>query len=614
MTNKAWKLVFTLVLTAWIGSTACRARTVVVDREVTRVVTREYVVEQTVEVIQEVTRVVIQPETVQVEVTPTSTPIPRGGFLRMTATADADLLNPLLSADSTSANVESLIWDSPFQTDPWTGETLPGLVERWEMLDGNKTVIYHLHQGCTWSDGVPITARDMQFTFDALRARDPAGKPVLADSPYLDLVENVETIERLDEYTLKVTYADASCTNLDRMNLRWLPAHVYQADPGFSFADLSNDPRNRQPTVFSGPFMLKEWIANDHITLVRNPSYWQGAPYLDGVVIQIVADAAAEQDALKTSQSDIGAIEPRYLTEMEQVPALSIYKLPGPSYEYIALQMGDPRNPQPRLNRDGTLNEKHGVHPILSRKEVRQSIAYAIDRVAIINRVRMGQAILMNAEIEPLYRWAYNDELVPREYDPQKAAQMLDAAGWVLDGKTGIRACQGCGTTRDGTPMILSLKTNVGDGTRQEIGLMVQQDLKRVGIQVDLRTLEWKAFLDTALSQDFDLIIGGWKGGSEDKSPLFAAQHDVPNAGFNMVSFYHPDYEALSVHARALEGCSYEKRGAIYRQLQQILYDEQPYIWLYANRQIVGINQRLGNVNPGPWSVMHTVYQWYVRQ
>jgi len=603
-----------LTLVSALVITACQPKTVVVEvtKEITREVTK--VVQDTVEVEKEVTKVVTVKETVQVQVTPTPTAIPQGGTLNLTSFADAKILNPLISSDSASNDIENFIFSSPFMTDPWTGETTPDLVEKWDISDGNKTVVFHVRQGPKWSDGEPITAKDFKFMFDALMAKKDDGTPVLAESPRLDMVQYVNTIELVDDYTLKVTYTEPICTNFEALGLAWLPSHVFLADANFKFADLSNHKFNWEPTVFSGPFMLKEWVKDDHITLVRNPTYWKGAPYLDGIVWKIVANSTVEKEMLKAGESDIAGIDPKFLTELEQVPALDIYKFFRTAYDYIGLQTGDPNDPQPRLNEDGTVNEKHGQHPILSKKEVRQALVYALDRTTIINKVRMGQAAPIEAHIIPTYGWAFNDQLEPRNYDPEKAGKMLDAAGWVLPEGATVRVCKGCGTAKDGTPMKLNIKTNSGNQVREDIMAIVQQQWGKVGVEVETEAVEWNAFLDIMLGQKFDAVIIGWTGVDPDSETLFFAKYDQPGGGFNFTSFYRPDYEKMELEAKTVEGCSYEDRGAVYKKIQEIIYDEVPYVFLYATRAITGINKRIGGVNPAPWSTFYNVEQWFIQK
>jgi len=618
MSNKKWNAVLALIVMGVLVLAACQPQTVIVEKEVTKEVVKEVekevttVVEKEVEV--EVTKVVEKEVVKEVEVTPTPTPIPQGGFMTEPSFADADILNTLLSSDSASSDITSLIFDPPFRTDPWTGETIPGLVESWDVTDGNKTVTFHVRKGVQWSDGEPVTALDYKFMFDALMAVDDEGSPVLAESPRLDMVEYVESIELIDDYTLKVTYTEPICTNFESLSLRWLPSHVYLADPDFTFADLIESPLNWEPTVFSGPFMFQEWVKDDHVTLVRNPTYWQGAPYLDGYIYKIVENATVQKEMLKTGEVDISGIEAKDLAEMEQVDIIDIYKFFQTNYTYIGLQRGLPDDPQPRLNEDGTVNENHGDHPILSKKEVRQALVYALDRNAIVMKLLFGQGAPIEAHIIPTYGWAYNDELETREYNPEKAAQMLEDAGWVLKEGAEYRVCEGCGTAPDGTPMKLNLKTNAGNETRENIIVLAQQQWGEVGVEVEIENMEWNAYLDVLLGQTFDAVCIGWTGVDEDNEALFFAKYDIPGGGFNFCSFYRPDYEPLELEGKTVEGCSYEDRGEIYKQIQEIFYDEVPYIFLYAPRTITGINKRLGNVNPAPWSTYYNIHEWFVKQ
>jgi peptide/nickel transport system substrate-binding protein len=392
-----------------------------------------------------------------------------------------------------------------------------------------------------------------------------------------------------------------------------LPAHVFLSDPDFEFGDLADHDLNWQPPVFSGPFILQEWSKGDQITLARNPDYWKGEPYLDGIVWQVVADEITEVEMLKSGQSDLGDIEPRHLTEMEQVPTLDIYRFLRPEYVYLALQQGDPEDPQPRLNEDGTLNENHGEHPILSSKRVRQALAHAVDRTSIINRVLMGQGAPLHTHIVPLYRWAYHDGLEPRGHDPEKAMEMLEAAGWRDEDGDDIRECHGCGTTEDGARMVLNLRTHIDNEIYEDVGILIQQQLIDVGVEVEFEPMEWHAFQDKLLGQIFDMAIVGWRGVVPDGEAFFDARGDVPGNGFNVCSFYGPDYERLQLKAKTVEGCSYEDRGAAYREIQGIMREEQPYIWLYVPRRLTIINKRLGNVNPGPWSATHNIQEWFIK-
>ncbi len=599
-----------------LALTACQPRTVIVEKQVTR----EVVLEVEKQITRQVTKEIEVPVTtivekvVRIEITPTPTPIPQGGFLNLTSVGNVQTWNPLFAQDDISALAINLTFDTPLSHDPWNGQILPHLIEKWDMAADHQTVTFYVRRDAFWSDGQPITAADFKFTLDALLARDAEGKPVLAASPYQDIATSIRQVSLLDDYTLQVIFGEPSCANLESLNVAWLPAHVFMADPSFEFARLIDHPFNQNPTVFSGPFVLQEYRPDERIALARNPAYWQGAPYLDGISWRIVRSAAEEQAMLQSGETDLARISPQRLTEMEQQPHLDIFKFLRPAYEAVSLQQGDPTNPQKRLNEDGSLNEQHGVHPILGKKEVRQALAYAVDRNTLVNKVLMGQGVPLHTHLLPAYSWAYNKDIEPRRYDPPKAAEMLEAAGWVLKDKSPYRVCSKCGTAPDGTPMQLTLRLNADNETREDMAVLLQQQWGNVGVRVEIEPLEWNAYLGVLMGQTFDMILFGLSDvGPDSDEMIWSARYDLPREGLNFGSFYRPDYEELAWQARTTLGCGYQERGKIYQQIQEIIYEEQPAIWLYIPRTILGINKRVGNVNPGTWSVTHNIHRWFIQ-
>jgi peptide/nickel transport system substrate-binding protein len=293
---------------------------------------------------------------------------------------------------------------------------------------------------------------------------------------------------------------------------------------GSDFTDIMTNTLNTEPTVTNGPMLFKEWVKDDHITLVRNPDYWQGAPYLDGWIYKIVPNATVGVQQLKTGEVDIyDQIEPKYLVEMEMQENINLFKYFDDGYTFIGFQMGLPDDPQPRLNEDGSVNENHGIHPILADARVRHAITYSVDRNAIISKVIFGQGFPLEANTLPAIEWAYNDQLEPRPYDLEKAAALLEEAGWLDQDEDGVRECHGCLYAEEGTPLELNLITNAGNETRESIGLILQDQLGDIGFEIEFEAMEWNAFVGTLVGQTFDMCIVGWTGMGSDpttRAPL----------------------------------------------------------------------------------------------
>jgi peptide/nickel transport system substrate-binding protein len=600
-TRARWTLLALIVTVAMIAS-ACGPTPVPqimeVEKEVTRIVEGTPIVEKVVE-----TQVVT--EEVIVEVTPTPPPIPQGGYVTEVSFSDAKILNPILSTDDASSDVHTLLFGAALRTDPESGEVIPDMTDGWEVSEDGLTYTFKIHDGIFWTDGTPVTAKDFAFTYQALMSGQ-------LDSPRLSNVQYVDEINVIDDLTVEFVFSEINCAALTDLGLGWLPAHMYGPD----FTDIMTNTLNTQPTVTNGPMILQEWVKDDHITLVSNPDYWRGAPHLDGFVFKVVPNATVGVQQLKTGEVDIyDGVEPKYLVEMEMEPQLEIYKYFDDGYTYIAFQMGDPTNPQPRLNEDGTVNEDHGIHPILGDLRVRRAITHAVDRNIIISRVIFGQGAPMEANVLPAITWAYNDELVPQEFDMDKAAALLEEAGWIDQDGDSVRECHGCMYAAEGTPLKLKLITNSGNETRESIGLIVQDQLGKLGFAIEFEPIEWNAFVTTLVGQDFDMCIVGWTslGSDPDDEGLFATVNDQPGGGFNFVSYNNTDVDNLLKQAKTMPGCRAEDRGPLYRTIQEQIYEDQPYTFLYVPRTIMVYNKRIAGMELGPWDFRYSIYDWYIQ-
>ncbi len=611
-TRKKWASLFALSIVASVVLSACATPTAeVVEKVVTQVVKETVVQKETVKetVIVEGTPQVVEKEVtkvVEVEkvVTPTPTAIPQGGFVTEVSFADAEILNPLLSTDNASYTVHQLLFGAALRTDSFTGEIVPDMTEGWEVSEDGLTYTFKVIDGIYWSDGTQVTAKDFAFTYEALMYGE-------LDSPYLSNVEYVEEINLIDDLTVEFVFSQVNCAALVDLGLGWLPAHMYD-----DFGDIMESDLNTEPTVSNGPFLFKEWVKDDHVTLVRNPTYWRGAPNLEGWIYKVVPNATVGVQQLKTGEVDIyDGIEPKYLVEMELQEHLNIFKYFDDGYTFLAFQMGDPSDPQPRLNEDGSVNENHGIHPILSDVRVRYAVTYATDRNAIISKVRFGQGAPLEADVLPAIEWAYNDELEPREYDLEKAAGLLEEAGWTDADGDGVRECHGCLYAEEGTPLKLNLITNAGNETRENICLILQDQLGDIGFDIEFEPIEWNSFVTTLVAQTFDMCVVGWTsmGNDPDDEGTFASQNDLPGAAFNFNSYYNPEVDELLKAAKTIPGCKAEERGPLYKRVQELIYEDAPYTFLYVPRSILVYNKRIGGMDPGAWDFYYNVHEWYIQ-
>lgn len=600
-TKARWTILALIAIVTMIAS-ACGPtpvpQVVEVEKEVTRIVEGTPIVEKIVE-----TQVV--KEEVIVEVTPTPPPIPEGGYVTEASFSDAKILNPILSTDDASSDVHSLLFGAALRTDPHSGEIIPDMTDGWEVSEDGLTYTFKVHEGISWTDGTPVTGKDFAFTYEALMEGN-------LDTPRLSNVEYVQEINLIDDMTVEFVFSEVNCAALTDLGLGWLPAHMYSPD----FSDIMTNTLNTEPTVTNGPMILQEWVKDDHITLVSNPNYWRGAPHLDGFVFKVVPNATVGVQQLKTGEVDIyDGIEPKYLVEMELEPQLNIFKYFDDGYVFVGFEMGDPTNPLPRLDEDGAVIDDHGIHPILSDVRVRYAITHAIDRNTIISKVIFGQGMPMDANVLPAITWAFNDQLQPRAYDMEKATALLEEAGWTDQDGDGVRECHGCMYASEGTPLHLKLITNSGNETRESIGLIVQDQLGKLGFDLEFEPMEWNAFVTTLVGQNFDMCIVGWTnaGSDPDDETYWASMNDQPGGGFNFVSYYNTEVDALLKEAKTMPGCKAEDRGPLYKTVQEIIYEDQPYAFLYVPRAILVHNKRIAGMDLGAWDFRYSIYDWYIQ-
>ena len=251
-----------------------------------------------------------------------------------------------------------------------------------------------------------------------------------------------------------------------------LPKHIFEQTP---IKDMKENPANFEP-IGSGPYKFVEWVRGQHIILEANEDYYGEGPYIEQVIIKFYQDEQVMLAALEKGDIDyMGSIPP---DDIERVKAehsdrLDFVEVPANGYTYIGLKQ---------------------THPILSDKRVRKALMYGLNRQAIVDDILLGYGTVMNANIPPV-SWAYAEgELEPYEYNPEKAKQLLEEAGWV-EGPDGIRV-------KDGQRLSFTLVTDSGSKQYESIIMLVQEDWEKIGVEMKPEFLEWSVlcsqYLDVA--------------------------------------------------------------------------------------------------------------------
>lgn len=510
---------------------------------------------------------------------------------------DADTLNPLLTTNATSRAVFQKIYPVLVDQDPASG--LPtvgrGLAMQWQFAADNRTITFTLRSDIRWSDGAPVTAQDVKFTYDAIR--NPAISTIYRDN-FAD-VTNV-TVGADNGQTLVLQLANADCAILQALNQPILPSHLYG---GWSATQLAD--RTLRPLVSAGPFQLADWQPGRQLTLVGNENYWEGAPRLARWEFHVIPEPIAQLQALLDGTADWLEVAPAQLAQVKARPELQLYETLADSLTFVALNLANSQNPQVGRNPDGTLLPQ-APHPILADQGMRLALAQSIDYAMLLKAVAGDNNQRLGSYLLPTIPWAYTPELAPLASDRAGAQQLLDELGWRDSDGDGIR-------DRSGMPLSLSLLTNSDSEQRVTLAQLLADQWRQVGINIRFDQRPFDVVADRLLGQQFDMVLIGWDnlGPEPANSDFWHSRYDAPGNGANFVSYQNAQVDAWLDAARTAPACDPAVRGKLYGEVQRQIYADLPYIFLTGQVKRWAYPTAWHEINPAPWRFDYNAHLWW---
>ncbi|MBN1965637.1 MAG: ABC transporter substrate-binding protein, partial [Anaerolineae bacterium] len=276
---------------------------------------------------------------------------------------DLTTLNPILWTDGGSGEVGQFLWSNLFEVDPLAGVPVPGLTS-WEISADGLVYTFTIREGAVWSDGEPITANDVLFSFEAINSD-------VVESPRVSDMSLIESLEVVDDSTFVITLTEVNCTIWSNLaSLIPLPSHRYAAD----FSDVMTSEFNISPDIASGPYILDEWQPDEFTRLRANPLYWGGEPQTPYLLIRVLPDPAIQNQALMTGDVDYAFMYPDELAQIPSLENLNVFSFPLHNTPIFTLNWADPENPSPAWDEEGNQVEQ-APHPLFSDVRVRQAIA-----------------------------------------------------------------------------------------------------------------------------------------------------------------------------------------------------------------------------------------------
>ena len=494
-----------------------------------------------------------------------------GDILVEGSIGDASNLIPVLATDNASHSISGLIFNGLVKYDRDLN-IVGDLAESWDISKDGLVITFHLRKGVRWHDGQPFTAEDVLFTY---RLTIDPKTPTAYAGDFL----KVKKAEALDPHTFRVTYDKPFAPALMSWGSSVMPKHLLEGK------DVTKSPLARHP-IGTGPYRFKEWKTGQKIVLDYNPDYFEGRPFLDGRVMRIIPDMATMFLELRARGIDQMGLTPLQYTRQTENGYFRNhfrkYRYLSFSYTYLGFNL---------------------QNPMFADRRVRQALAYAVNKEELIDGVLLGLGKEASGPFKP-ETWQYNPDVKRYPYDPKRALELLAEAGWRDTDGDGI-------LDKKGQRFEFELLVNQGNEVRAKTAEIAQRRLAEVGISVKIRVIEWAAFIKEFINKRrFDAVILGWT------IPMDPDLHDVWHSSktgpseLNFISYKNEEVDTLLERGRSTFDRKERKR--CYDRIQEIMAEDQPYIFLYVPDALPIFNARIHGIEPAPIGIGHNTIWWYV--
>ncbi len=512
--------------------------------------------------------------------------------------------NPWNAKDATSSSLSDIMFDSLVTTNVYTGEVEPKLAKSIQVAPNGREYVFKIRKGVKWSDGRPLTAKDVFFTYNTI-IKGGFGNTSTRESL---LVEGeFPQIELIDKYTIKFTTKKPFAPFLRLLSVPIAPKHILEpvCAKGKTYFD-SFWSSNTKPSEFvtSGAFKLAEYVPAQRVIFKKNPNYYvvnknnERLPYLDEYIVLIVGDLNNELLKFKAGEIDILSLRGSSVPDFKKKERQSNYKIynlgPTTSTMFFTINLNT------RKDDKGKFYVDEKKQKWFNDINFRSAIDYAIDRENMILNITNGVA-------KPLF----TAEALPSIYLNKKIAQghkrditlakaFLKLSDFYWDDKGQLY-------DKDNNKVEFTLYTNAGQTEREAIGVMIKQDLADLGIKVNFKPIEFNSLVNKLTnSLDWETSIMGLTG-----SPL------EPHSGKNVWNSNGPlhlfnkrlnnekdtlqwEKELDEIYEKGALELSFDKRKQLYDRYQEIIYDQKAIIYLYSPLQIIAIRKKFSNIFPTP--------------
>ncbi|MBA2446608.1 MAG: peptide ABC transporter substrate-binding protein, partial [Chloroflexi bacterium] len=444
------------------------------------------------------------------------------------------------------------LWSTLVKYEPGTMRAVPDLATSWEPAPDGLTWTFKLRQGVKWHDGAPFTAADVKFTIDNIM--NPQVNALFRSN-----LVGLKGADVVDDQTVKLVL-DKPFSSLPIQlgyNIAMAPKHLLDGK------DLNTLEEYIQKPIGTGPFRIKEIVKGSYIAMEAFPDFYEGRPNLDGLVFKIVPEINTQVAQLRTGELDLALIEPPHKETLRNQQNLQFATVEQPNTFYFCLN--NAREP-------------------FNDKRVRLALTLGCNRQLMVERILRGEAPVAAGPYGTAFGEFQNKDLKPYPYDPERAQQLLGEAGW-KPGADGIME-------KDGKRMSFGFMVDKGNPTREQMALALQQDWKKIGVDIQIDVQEFNVYLrrGNARPGDYDTRTG-WRitAPDPDKTPEYTTE-----GSNNHYMYSNPEVDRLMEQGK-IES-DQKKRAEIYLKMQQLIYDDLPIIWVYYWTEIIALNKAINDL------------------
>ncbi len=462
-----------------------------------------------------------------------------GGTLIIGTMTEPASLNPLYLSFTAATDIHEELFLTLHRYDE-NMNIVAGLAKSWKFSEDFKEVTYYLRKDVKWSDGQPVTADDVKYTFDIMR--DPQLKYARAGG-----LQFVEKVEIIDPQTVKFIFNRVYSDELFDTGIMVLPKHIMET------LGSANSPEFDDKLVSNGPYIVEKWIKGESLVLAANPGFYKGRPALDKIIFKFFANENSLMDAIQNGTVDMTSdLSPQYVLKVQGNPDLVTIEYPGRTFTFIGWNL---------------------KNPVFGDIKIRKAFTLAIDQSSILSEVLLNKGEAATGPFLPT-SWAYDQNLKSQPYDPEQAKTILSELGWKDFNREGYLI--------KGARQVLELNLLLAQGqpVQEATALLIKEQLKKIGVKVNLSSVDARTFIQGLRYGQYDAMIFSWK--NDFKVDPTAVWHSAPEKGiYNFILKYsNPSVDSLI--DRGLATLSRRKAKDIWVKFQQIIADEIPATYLYV--------------------------------